>query len=211
MGREQYASPADVLRAFAKAFHYNIEQQRRSIYIALLFYKPPSTPNLLAMSPFDILHTFYAGPERATATSGTESNASNVTHETLSPYFLGPQGENADQLVKLLEKLVRDQVTTRKKYHPEDGVSYLSFFLPYFMWFFSVSGLTDGDSTIRVIGVHLGESSRDETFQKEPGETREGVRVCFPTAQQVLCPVLLAKVQRAHPMVRFLSPILIYS
>lgn len=77
------------------------------------------------MSPFDVFHSFYARPGHSAASATDSSNASNSTHEALSPYFLGPQGENADQLVRLLAKLVHDQVATRKNYHPEDGVSVL--------------------------------------------------------------------------------------
>ncbi|MDF1700853.1 MAG: pyridoxal-dependent decarboxylase [Planctomycetota bacterium] len=41
----------------------------------------------------------------------------------LQPYFLGPQGENAQMFEALLVELVRDHTFWRRNFHPEDGPS----------------------------------------------------------------------------------------
>ncbi|KAJ7175810.1 PLP-dependent transferase [Mycena filopes] len=42
-------------------------------------------------------------------------------HESVSAWFLGPQGENADVLKGLFEQAIKLQTNSRLAYHPEDG------------------------------------------------------------------------------------------
>ncbi|KAJ7784620.1 PLP-dependent transferase [Mycena metata] len=42
-------------------------------------------------------------------------------HESVSAWFLGPQGENADMLKGLFEEVIKMQTNSRLAYHPEDG------------------------------------------------------------------------------------------
>ena len=42
-------------------------------------------------------------------------------HDALKAWFLGPRGENAELLERLLTEALRDHVFWRRNYHPEDG------------------------------------------------------------------------------------------
>jgi hypothetical protein len=41
--------------------------------------------------------------------------------EALRAWFLGPRGENAELLERLVVEALRDHVFWRRNYHPEDG------------------------------------------------------------------------------------------
>jgi glutamate/tyrosine decarboxylase-like PLP-dependent enzyme len=48
---------------------------------------------------------------------------SDDPHDALRAWFLGPRGENADLLERLVVESLRDHVFWRRNYHPEDGVA----------------------------------------------------------------------------------------
>ncbi|KIJ42392.1 hypothetical protein M422DRAFT_48239 [Sphaerobolus stellatus SS14] len=45
----------------------------------------------------------------------------NNLHESISAWFLGPQGENTELFMNLIGQVISDQVRARQGYHPEDG------------------------------------------------------------------------------------------
>ncbi|MBV1884855.1 MAG: pyridoxal-dependent decarboxylase, partial [Gammaproteobacteria bacterium] len=55
----------------------------------------------------------------------------------LSPYFLGPYGENDDIFEKLLLEFFRDHVYWRRNFHPEDlpPISTLASYTPEYIQF----------------------------------------------------------------------------
>ena len=57
------------------------------------------------------------------ATSRRDDSGRDPSRDALRAWFLGPRGENADLLERLLIEALRDHVFWRRNYHPEDGLT----------------------------------------------------------------------------------------
>lgn len=51
----------------------------------------------------------------------TPARDSSESHDALRAWFLGPRAENADLLERLIVEALRDHVSWRRNFHPEDG------------------------------------------------------------------------------------------
>jgi len=63
----------------------------------------------------------------------SEPSQDDISHQTISSYFLGPQAENFRYFRDNITTILDEQQDARLNYYPQDGVQYSDFFLVLFL------------------------------------------------------------------------------